>query len=109
MSSSFSSGPSSSYASVPLPAPIPTSGSWSAPASQSSTKNCPTCNKECKSTAKFCMGCGFNFAKSDEDEVARNVEAARLRQQQSRDREQQQRNQASLMANQAAQAYKPSW
>jgi hypothetical protein len=55
------------------------------------------------------MGCGFNFAKSDEEEVARNMEAARLRQQQVRDREQQQRNQASLMASQAAQAYQPSW
>ncbi|KAI9909241.1 hypothetical protein PsorP6_014679 [Peronosclerospora sorghi] len=101
--------PSSSYTSVPLPAPIPTSGSWSAPSSQPSTKNCPTCSKECKSTAKFCMGCGFNFAKSEEEEVARNVEAARLRQQRIRDQEQQQRNQASLMANQAAQAYQPSW
>ena len=108
LSSSLSSV--SSYPSVPLPAPIPTSGSWSAPSSQLTTKNCPTCSKECKSTAKFCMGCGFNFAKSDEEEIARNMEAARLRQQRVRDQEQQQRKQASLMANQAAQAHQqPFW
>ncbi|CAH0481237.1 unnamed protein product [Peronospora belbahrii] len=109
LSSSFSSTSSSSYTSVPLPAPIPTSGSWSAPSSQLSTKNCPTCSKDCKFTAKFCMGCGFNFAKSDDEEVARNIEAARLRQQRVRDQEQQQRTQASLMANQAAQAHQASW
>lgn len=108
LSSSFSSS-SSSYTSVPLPAPIPASGSCSASSLQPSTKNCPTCGKECKGTAKFCMGCGFNFSKSDDEEVARNMERAYQRQQQMRDREQQQRNQASLMANQAAQAYQPSW
>ncbi|TDH73964.1 hypothetical protein CCR75_002621 [Bremia lactucae] len=108
LSASFSSS-SSSYTSVPLPAPIPTTGSWSSPASQPNLKNCPTCSKGCKSTAKFCVGCGFNYAKSDEEEVARNIEAARQRQQQLRDRELQQRSQASLMANQAAQAYQPSW
>ncbi|CAI5737967.1 unnamed protein product [Hyaloperonospora brassicae] len=101
--------PSSSYATVPLPAPIPTFGSQSASASQPSTKRCPTCSKECKFGAKFCMGCGFNFAKSDEEEVARNMETARLRRQGVRDQEQQQRQQASLMANQAAQAFQPSW
>ncbi|RMX63275.1 hypothetical protein DD238_006461 [Peronospora effusa] len=107
LSSSISSV--SSYTSVPLSSPIHTSESWPASSSQLNTKHCPTCSKECKFTAKFCMGCGFNFAKRDEEEVARNMETARLRQQRIRDQEQQQRNQASLLANQAALAHQPSW
>ncbi|GLE08093.1 hypothetical protein PINS_up019055 [Pythium insidiosum] len=101
---------------VPLPAPVPvfrSSGSLSSSASSSAsssfsslptTKRCSSCGADCKYAAKFCVGCGFNFAKADEDEVARNLAAAQQRTQAIRDRELQQRTQASLLASQAAQA-----
>lgn len=90
--------------SVALPAPIPVSSSGSF-SSLPTTKNCKTCGAQCKYNAKFCVGCGFNFAKDEEDEVARNLEAARQRSQVARDRELQQRNNASMIANQAAQSH----
>nr|CCA23590.1 AlNc14C199G8651 [Albugo laibachii Nc14] len=66
-----------------------------------SSKLCRSCGMECNLTAKFCMKCGFNFVREEQEQVDRNVEASRNRRVMETDRERAQRAQMSMLASEA--------